>query len=219
MLIVAVLVCVVAVLIAGAVLALAVEISGWKGAVVVSAMYVLLAYGIGHSATQAAVHGDGHYLRVAKPTLTDLLACVPAPPRVQFVPGRAPDLPLDSMAPAASNGAQGIIWSERPLDKMGRGHEVGHLLDAQVLTDGDRSWFQRHFFKESPGAWNQGTGSKGLLSPNELFADWYGNAVAGNDPAKGWESSYDAIPDAKQFRQFVAALDRLGKRNGLKPYR
>lgn len=167
----------------------------------------LLVLGMGNTSAMAA----------RPPSLLDMLAGVPAPPHVTFVNGRAPGLPADAMAPAATDVQSGTIYSEVPLSKMARGHEVGHLLDAQVLTDGDRSYFER--LMGMRGAWDQGTGPAGLHSPNEHFADWYGNAVAGFDPSNSWQSAYTTPPDPKVFRQFVAALGRLGHRKGLLPYK
>lgn len=159
---------------------------------------------------------------VAKPrSLLDTLRA-PMPPHATFVQGRAPGVPADAISAMQTDPAAGTVYYTGLLDPSLRAHEVGHLFDSQILSDGDRNYFQRKFFADTgAGAWSRGTGATqgGLLSPNERFADWYMNAAIGNDPSHSWASAYATAPDPKAFRQFTKALDRLGRRRGLKPYK
>lgn len=150
-----------------------------------------------------------------------LLDYVPAAPTVHYTQGVAPG---DRVEQAISGGAayqpetDTIYFSGPPLTKFARGHENGHALDDQVLGDGDRHYFTR--LMGLTGDWNQGTGltAGGLRSPNEFFADWYGNAATGSNGRTSWNDAYAPAPDPKQFRRFMQALDRLGHRKGLLPY-
>lgn len=148
------------------------------------------------------------------------LAFIPAPPVVHFAHTRAPGLPQDWLSSAAYDSATKTVYFEGALSKSGRGHELGHAFDFQVLTDGDRVFFTR--LMGLSGAWDQGSGytrtAAAGKSPVEVFADWYGNAVNGHDATHSWDSSYSATPTGRTFRRFKQALARLGLRRHLKPY-
>lgn len=95
-------------------------------------------------------------------------------------------------------------------------HELGHLFDSQVLSEGDRRYFQR-IMHAPRGAWNlaETTGKvDGLRSPNEWFSDFYGAMGTGFDANKEGMASF-AVITPKRLHNFEAALGRLGKRRGL----
>jgi hypothetical protein len=145
---------------------------------------------------------------------------VPMAPAVNFVQGTAPG---DDESAAIGGGAAyawdtDTIYHTGQLSKFARGHEMGHALDDQVLSDGDRNFFTRLMGLSGP--WRQGTGiqNAGKRSPDEIFADWYGNAVAGNDPSRSWDDAYATPPDPKDFHRFQQALARLGRRRSLPQY-
>lgn len=95
-------------------------------------------------------------------------------------------------------------------------HELGHLFDSQILSDGDRRYFTR--IMHAPGGpWNRGeaTGKvDGNISPNEWFSDYYGAMGTGFDARQGGLGSF-AVITPRRLHNFEAALGRLGKRRGL----
>lgn len=101
-------------------------------------------------------------------------------------------------------------------DKYTVAHELGHLVDWQHLSPGDRNYFQR--LMHAPGGeWNRGTGTvNGMRSPSEWFADYYAHGATGTKA--GTMTSYAQV-GPKRLKRFVAAMDRVRKRQGLDPYR
>lgn len=96
------------------------------------------------------------------------------------------------------------------------GHELGHLVDSQLLTDGDRRAFTR-IMHAPPGPWNRGEATgrvDGNISPNEWFGDFYGAAATGLDANTTSLGSF-AIITPKRLHNFEAALRRFGRRNHL----
>lgn len=142
---------------------------------------------------------------------------VPAAPQVTFTRGTHPALPPDVMSPAQTDRASGTIYYSQPLSKFARAHEVAHLLDAQVLSDGDRRFFQRLMHAPS-GEWRQGSAADTRGGPSEWFADYYAFAALGIDPRRSYEDSYATV-GPKRLLRFQKALDRLGRRHGLRPYK
>lgn len=144
------------------------------------------------------------------------LSFVPAPPVVTYVRGVGPGTPSDAAGNASYDPETHTVYSDG--DPFARGHETGHALDQEVLTDGDRRYFQR-LLHAPAGAWDRGTGatSEGLKSPSEWFADYYGAAAIRLDPTREVVSAYAPIGPVR-LKRFEAALARLGKRHGLKPY-
>lgn len=76
----------------------------------------------------------------------------------------------------------GCIWLNEDADRYDRMHELGHIFDAQVLTDRDRRRFtrllglgQRPWQKTymTPG----GVVTDDFDSPNEWFADAYAHCA------------------------------------------
>lgn len=149
---------------------------------------------------------------------------IPQPAAVNFVRGPYPGVDIGvGGGVAAADVANSTVYSQQPLDAVQRAHEVGHIFDAQDVSEGDRLRFEQ-IAGFGKGRWNMGTGltTGGLKSPNEYFADWYANAAAGNNPGgpKGgsWESGYATPPSQHQFDQFKRLLAQIGARRGLQPY-
>lgn len=144
---------------------------------------------------------------------------VPMAPRVQFVHGTMPgDTGASTeVSAAATDGASGTVYYQQPLSDYARAHEIGHLFDHQILTDGDRRYFSRLLQVPGEGDWRRGTGSNGMESPSEWFADYYAAAATNLDPRRGSVASYASV-GPKRLVRFTKALDRLGRRHGLQPY-
>lgn len=142
---------------------------------------------------------------------------VPAPRQVQYARGSVPgDLDGANYGAAADTATNTIYFNGPQLARSTKGHETAHILDAQVLTDGQRQFFT-HLMGLS-GAWDQGTGYSGMKSPKEFFADWYGNAANNHDGVHRWDSAYAPPPDPKAYKRFRQALERLARRQQLGRY-
>ena len=98
-------------------------------------------------------------------------------------------------------------------DSYGLAHEMFHLLDAQVLTDADRARFAK--ILRTDGVWNQGTGTKGFTSPDEIAADYYAALATNMDVKKAGGGRYVGEYGPKRLRRFGNSLERLLKRRGL----
>ena len=61
-------------------------------------------------------------------------------------------------------------WIDPTHDEFDRAHELGHLFDAQVLTDEDRAWFTPRLGFHPGTPW---VGAEYEQSPSERFADAY----------------------------------------------
>lgn len=141
---------------------------------------------------------------------------VPLAPAVSYVQGRAPGVPVESLTSAQYDPNTKTVYHEKPvLGKFARGHELGHALDFQTLNDGDRNSFTRMMGMRGPWA---SPAVSGRSTPQEVFADWYANAVVGSDATHSWESAYSQTPAPKAFRAFEQALARLGRRRQLAQY-
>lgn len=120
------------------------------------------------------------------------------------------------MTVAQTDAQSGTIYYAQPLDKFAKAHEVGHALDAQVLTDGDRAYFQK-LMHAPAGPWYQGSAADTGGGPSEWFGDYYGAVYTNFDPDHGGLGSYAQI-GPKRLKRFEQALQRLAKRRNLKPY-
>lgn len=148
---------------------------------------------------------------LANPSVVAARPLVPMPPRVTFVRGPV-------MTVAAADGATGTITYSRSLDAFARAHEIGHLLDSEVLTDGDRTFFTRLMMVPGTGPWFRGTGTAGLESPKEWFADYYAADATGLDMAAGERVASYAQIGPRRLSRFSRALARFGHRHGLLAY-
>lgn len=146
-----------------------------------------------------------------------ILDPVPMPAQVQFVPGMMPGIDQSSLlGNMQTDAATNTIYYQGKPDPFAKAHEVGHLLDHQVLSDGDRAFFQK-LMHAPAGEWRAGTGLEGLKSPSEWFADYYASSILNVDPRHENQAAYASI-GPKRLRRFEAAIGRLGKRHGLQPY-
>lgn len=149
------------------------------------------------------------------PSLLDPV--MPMPAQVNLVQGLPPGVdPTTLQGNAATVADTATIYYQGKLDPFAKAHEIGHLFDHQVLSDGDRRFFQK-LMHAPAGEWRAGTGLAGLKSPSEWFADYYGSAVLGVDPTHANEAAYASI-GPKRLRRFEQAMQRLGKRHALLPY-
>jgi hypothetical protein len=143
-------------------------------------------------------------------------AVIPGPPVMHFVLGPSPGSSTAN-SQAAADCTTATIYYAPPLDAFARGHEAGHLFDCQVLSDGDRHYFQRVMHAPS-GVWDQGTGiPDGVHSPSEWFADYYAAAAIHLDLSRSIVSSYAPLAPTR-LKRVSRALERLGKRQHLQPY-
>lgn len=142
---------------------------------------------------------------------------VPAPPKVNYQQGYGPGITQENAMGTASydRDTDTVYYLGKP-DAIARAHETGHALDDQVLTDGDRHYFQR-LMQAPSGEWRSGTGLQGLKSPSEWFADYYQAAALNLDPRHEQVAAYAQV-GTKRLKQFEAALARLAKRQHLKRY-
>lgn len=157
--------------------------------------------------------------RAALAAYASALSFVPAAPSVKYVQGYAPGITQDNAAgTAAYDSDTDTVYYQGRLGKATKAHELGHALDDQSLTDGDRVYFQR-LMHAPAGAWNTGTGLQGgFSSPSEWFADYYQAAALHLDPTRENQAAYASIGPVR-LKRFEAALARLGKRQHLPQYR
>lgn len=149
---------------------------------------------------------------------------VPAPPVVNVVYESVdPSVNGGSeMVSAYTDAANNTIHLPKNPSPFMRSHETGHLFDSQVLSDGDRNYFQR-IMHAPAGPWDHGQAYgkvEGNVSPNEWFADYYGAYAANLTGLNGQPSIGSfAMITPKRMKRFISALERLGHRNNLQPYR
>lgn len=155
--------------------------------------------------------------------LTAFIVFIPAPPVVNVKYERIdPNLNGNGqMTTAYADPDTNTIHI--PLDgvhKFVKAHEVGHLFDAQILTDGDRRYFTR-LMRAPAGPWSYANTSdpRGEISPQEWFADYYGAAATGLTPANGVSPGSYAEIDDRRMRAFEKAMSRLMVRHKLRLYR
>ena len=203
--------------------------SGWVGTLAIIVCIGVFLYAaatsqarpvppVGHTSavTRQQPHGLLSLVISSKPAMRYM----PAPPRVQYVRGTMPGDARASEYALTTDAQRGIVYytGKQPLTGFEKGHETGHVFDAEVLTDGDRHFFQRLMHAPS-GAWNAGSGYEGgTSSPAEWFADYYGAAATHVNPHHTSIASYADI-GPKRLARFEAALTRLGQRRGLLAYR
>lgn len=141
---------------------------------------------------------------------------MPQPPRVTVHHADCPDY---ADGGSCADMATNEIWLAPNSGSFERWHEIGHLFDAQVLTDPDRAWFMRAF--RMTGEWVRGTGDEclGKRCPDELFADAY--AACANDlrpegrrrdgmTVSDWTTSYGYFPTARQHRRVCNGIAVIG---------
>lgn len=143
---------------------------------------------------------------------------VPVAPTVHYTQGYAPGITQENATGnAAYDPDTDTVYYQGKLEKSTKAHELGHALDDQVLSDGDRAYFQK-LMHAPAGEWRSGTGLQGgMTSPSEWFADYYQASALNLDPRRQNEAAYATI-GPKRLKRFEAALSRLAKRQHLKQY-
>jgi hypothetical protein len=148
-----------------------------------------------------------------------VLGLLPAPPVLHYQQGYGPGITQQNAMGTASYAPDtDTLYYVGTLDRATKGHEVGHAVDDQLLTDGDRHYFQR-LMHAPPGEWRTGTGLQGgATSPSEWFADYYQAAALKLDPRRESQAAYAQV-GPKRLIRFEKALTRLAKRRGItQPY-
>lgn len=146
-----------------------------------------------------------------------LLAATPIPgaPNFNIVYGPPPataQLP-QSVAANYYDPNTSTMYLQGHGDRFAQGHEAGHALDSQVLSDADRARFTR--ILGLTGDWHR---SDYGHSPAEWFADYYSAAASGMDLSREGVDSYARFTPRK-LKRFDRALRRLALRHPeLKPY-
>lgn len=131
----------------------------------------------------------------------------PKPPQVSIIDSPCPGAG-ESFAAGCTYMETRTIYRDSSTDKFVLRHEMGHLFDAEELTNGDRSYFMR--LMHISGPW-YGT-EVGQESPSEYFADEYA-ACSLHFVVRGtWESGYAHTPTKREYRQFCPALWRIAAR-------
>ena len=148
--------------------------------------------------------------------------------KVPGVPATVKD-PLPGMtAPVAADPANGVIYSDGPMDRHTAAHESAHLLE-RLMTDRDKARFARvmglggHPWEVGQsGAMGTGPSTGYRNSVGEIMADWTAMLATRHDPRSnrvvaGYIDTKD-MPNRRQLLQFGRALERFGARNGLQQY-
>jgi hypothetical protein len=130
-------------------------------------------------------------------------ARVPLPDGVTVTVAPCPGYP-DALGCAVA--ATATVYVRSAKDRETRAHELGHLWDAQVLTDDDRAWFSKRLGRPRL-PW---TRSPGQTSNGELFAEAYARCAVPLKRGRGEESVYGYNLDGQRHRQICAAIQVLG---------
>jgi hypothetical protein len=132
---------------------------------------------------------------------------VPLPPRYVIIHAACPDRDGLGLSCAYYDGR---VYLAPGASDFAFWHELGHVFDAEVMTEGDRRWFMRRLSTRTTW-WSRGPGDR---SPSELFADAYGICALGLHPDGGeWIDAYGYEPGRKRHRQICAAIGRVGERH------
>lgn len=113
------------------------------------------------------------------------------------------------------------VHTTRGFTKRQIAQDVGQLFGYNVLTPGDRNYFSR-LLGTDPAYWTDlhanspavGTQEAG----DEAFANYYSLAATGGLQRGESLLMGNTAIDPERLRKFTAAVKRLGRRQGLKPY-
>jgi hypothetical protein len=146
--------------------------------------------------------------------------------RVPMMPGAQVKDPLPGMqTPVAADPANGIIYSDGPMDRFTGAHESAHLLE-RLMTDRDKARFMRLTRSDQ---WDVGT--SGAMGPettgyrrsgSERFADLAAMLAIDHDPRGnrvigGYLDTAD-MPSRRRLLRFGRSLERFGARHDLPEY-
>lgn len=154
------------------------------------------------------------------------MAFVPAPPVYHVV--------YDGGAGynAGSTDAQSIgqyadtntntVHTTRGFTRQMIAQDVGQIFGYSVLTPGDRVYFSK-LLGTDPAYWtdlhSNSPTNMGHEAGDEAFANYYSIAATGGlKHGEGMLLGNTSI-DPEKLRKFTAAIGRLGKRRGLRPYK
>jgi len=105
--------------------------------------------------------------------------------------------------------ATATIYITPGTDRYARSHEIGHLFDAQVLTDPDRAVLTR--MMRMTGPWDQGSLPETDRSPHEWFADYYAACDLGIWPPDEWAGAYvRRAPPRNRVRRVCNIITVIG---------
>ncbi len=137
-------------------------------------------------------------------------ALIPTPPVLKYQRGQPEG--VNPLGVACYEPATDTIYFDGPmLHRSVRAHETGHAFDDQILTAGDRVYFQR-LMHAPAGPWDpEGDGTN---SPSEWFAEYYAAAAMNHDPRVEANVAY-VQPGPKRLVRFRKALVRLAARRGI----
>jgi hypothetical protein len=116
--------------------------------------------------------------------------------------------------------ATNTVHTTRGYDRRMVAQDVGQLVGYNVLTAGDRNYFSR-LLRTDPKVWVSGQGAQPgrLGGGDEAFANYYAVAATGGLRKGESVAMGDTSIDPVVLQRFTAALQRLGRRRNLRPYR
>jgi hypothetical protein len=114
------------------------------------------------------------------------------------------------------------VHTTKGYSKRAIAQDVGQIFAYNDLQPGDRIYFSK-LLGTDPNRWDNLHGANpqggGAATGDEAFSDYYALAATGGlrpDESMAWG---DISIDHEKLKKFTAALARLGKRYGLKPYK
>lgn len=141
-----------------------------------------------------------------------------APPRAAVTMAPCPD-----GAPGACTAADSAtVYLDGDRSRFALQHELGHLVDAQLLDAGERRAIQRVMGTAGHPWWGSGTGlaCRGRVCPSERFADAYATCRLGWDarPRRiggawglSWTVAYGWAPTPRRQRLACAVIARASR--------
>jgi hypothetical protein len=139
-------------------------------------------------------------LALAAPAVADA-SRVPLPPRLTVHHAPCPYNPVGTLQEDRACSGDEDVWISSRADRFDRWHEIGHVFDAQVLTDSDREYLTR-LLGIKPGEWVRDS----YRDPSEFFADAYAACALGLDPDHHWVTGYGYEPTRRQHHAVCNAI-------------
>lgn len=164
----------------------------------------------------------GHAPGVKPRSVLDYL--VPAPPHYSIVydnPANAGGIdpatgqPFPAVGQYADTNTN-TVHTTRGTSRRSIAQDVGQLVGYNVLTPGDRHYFQR-ILGVGDAPWDNVHGAQNgaPVTGDETFANYYSVAATGGVRAGESLLLGETSIDARKLRQFTSAIGRLGRRNHL----
>ena len=117
--------------------------------------------------------------------------------------------PYAPEAPACYEAATRTVHHPAPMDRLLRLHEIGHAVDVDRLTDGERNRFTRYVRGLVSGPWDREDGRPGV---GETFAEAF--AICAAMPRRDWggvEAYYGYSPTDRQHRRICRFILRAAR--------